>query len=82
MKQQINHLNSRQKNWVELNGDSRGMYNTNSQLKFNTTMLKSSLCDYSHSYILVKGTITVIGAGTTDTERDTNRNDKQAIFKN
>ena len=26
-------------------------------------MLKSSLCYYSHTYILVKGRITIIGAG-------------------
>ena len=27
-------------------------------------MLKSSLCDYSHAYILVSGTITVLNTGT------------------
>ena len=30
------------------------MNNTNSGIRFKTTMLKSSLCDYSHAYILVK----------------------------
>ena len=43
------------KNWVEINDESRGTYNVNSQIKFKTTMLKSSLCDYSDAYILVKG---------------------------
>ena len=33
----------------------------NSQIKFKTTMLKSSLCDYSDAYILVKGKITITG---------------------
>ena len=47
------------KTWVEINDDSRGTYNTNSQVKFKTSMLKSSLCNYSEPYILVKGTITV-----------------------
>ena len=28
----------------------------NSQIKFETLMLRSSLCDYSDAYILVKGT--------------------------
>ena len=42
------------KSWVEINGKSRGTYNINSQIKFKTTMLKSSLRDYSDSYILVK----------------------------
>ena len=30
---------------------------TNSQIKFKTSMLKSSLCDYSDGYIIVKGTL-------------------------
>ena len=47
------------KNWVEISDESRGTYNVNSQIKFKTTMLKSSLCCYSDAYILVKGTITV-----------------------
>ena len=46
----------RTKNWVEINDESRGTYNVNSQIKFKTTMLKSSLCDYSNAYILVKET--------------------------
>ena len=51
--------NIRTKNWVEINDNSGGIYNPNKQVKFKTTMLKSSLCDYSDSYILVEGTITV-----------------------
>ena len=47
------------KNWVEVNDKSRGKYNVNSQTKFKTTMLKSSLCDYSDAYILVKGKIAI-----------------------
>ena len=31
------------KNWVEINDDSRGTYNTNKQVKFKNAMLKSSL---------------------------------------
>ena len=49
----------RTKTWVEINNESRGTYNTNSQIKFKTAMLKSSLCDCSDVYILVKRTITV-----------------------
>ena len=51
------------KNWVEINDQSRGTYNVHSQIKFKTTMLKSILCDYSDAYILVKGRITITGAG-------------------
>ena len=49
----------RAKNWVEINDESKGTYSIGSQIKFKTTMLKSSLCDYSDSYILVKWNITV-----------------------
>ena len=35
------------KNWIGVNGESRGRYNVNSQINFKTTVLKSSLCDYS-----------------------------------
>ena len=30
----------RTKNWVEINDESRGVYNTGSQIKFKTTILK------------------------------------------
>ena len=50
----------RTKNWVEINDESRGTYNVNSQIKFKTTMLKSILCDYSDAYILVKGKIMML----------------------
>ena len=53
----------RTKNWVEINNHARGICNTNSQIKFKTSMLKSSLCDYSDAYILVSANITVVGAG-------------------
>ena len=61
-----------------INNDSLGTYNTNSQIKFKTTILKSSLCDYSNAYIFFKGIIRV--AANTSAARD--RNDKQVIFKN
>ena len=38
------------------------MYNTNSDIRFKTTILKSSLCDYSDAYIILKGRITITGA--------------------
>ena len=48
------------KNWVEVNDESRGTYNVNSQINFKTTMLKSRLCDYSDAYILVKELLLLI----------------------
>ena len=43
-------------------------------------MLKSSLCDYSDAYILVKGTITV--ANTEGAATAANNVNKKATFKN
>ena len=34
--------------------------NINSQSKFKSTMLKSSFCNYSDTYILVEGTIAIV----------------------
>ena len=67
---------------VEINDGSRGAYNVNSQIKFKTTMLKSSLCDYSDAYILVKGTITINGAGANDADRQADEIDQRVSFKN
>ena len=72
----------RTKNWVEINDESRGTYNVNSQIKFKTTMLKSSLCGYSDTYILVKGTITITGAGADAAARQADERDKGVAFKN
>ena len=70
----------RTKNWVEINDESRGAYNVNSQIKFKTTMLKSSLSDYSDAYILVRGTIGV--NNTAAAAAAVNNDDKKVIFKN
>ena len=70
----------RTRNWVEINDESRGVYNVNSEIKFKTTMLKSNLCDYSDAYILVKGTISVNNTATADAAA--NNNNKKVIFKN
>ena len=70
----------RTSNWVEINEESRGAYNINSQIKFKTTMLKSSLCDYSDAYIIVKGTISV--TNTAAAGAAANNINKKVIFKN
>ena len=67
------------KNCVEIN-DVRGSYNANSQIKFDTSMLRSSLCDYSNVYILVKGTTTI--APVPPPAANPNNNDKEVVFKN
>ena len=49
----------RTKNWAEINDEERETYNTNSRIKFKILILKSSLCDYSDVYILVKGIMSI-----------------------
>ena len=68
------------KNWVKINDELRGTYNVNSQIKFKTTMLKSSLCNHGDAYILGKGTITVNNTAAADA--DANNTNKKLIFKN
>ena len=49
----------RTKKWVEINDNSRGTYNTNSQIKFKTSMLRSILREFSDAYILVRGNTSI-----------------------
>ena len=70
----------RTRSWIAINDESRGAYNVNSQIKFKTTMLKSSLCDYSDAYILIKGTTSV--NNTAAQGAAVNNNNKKVIFKN
>ena len=58
------------------------MYNTNSKIKFKTSMVKSSLCNYSDAYILVSGTIIITGAGDDDAARQGDERNKVVIFEN
>ena len=70
----------RTKNWVEINDVIRGTYSPNKQIRFETAMLRSSLCDYSDAYILVKGNISV--NNTTAAGAAVNNINKKVIFKN
>ena len=65
---------------IEVNDDSRGTYTTNNHIKFKTSMLKSSLCDYSDEYILISGAITIIGAGNDDAVRQGYGRNKEVTF--
>ena len=67
-------------NWVEINDESRGTYSVNRQINFKTSMLRSSLCDYSDAYILVKGNISV--NNTAADGAAANNTNKKVIFKN
>ena len=56
------------------------MYHGNNEIKLKTTMLKSSLCDYSYVNILVNGTVIVANSAAKDV--DANNTNKKVIFKN
>ena len=68
------------KNWIEINDQSRGVYNNNSDIRFKTIMLKSSLCNYSDVYILVKGTITITGVEDDAAARQADETNKGVIL--
>ena len=70
----------RKRNWVEINDESRGTY-TGNDIRFKTTMLRSNLCDYADAYILVKGTITITGAGNDDAAKRLYERNEGVIFK-
>ena len=49
------------KKWYVIDSESKGNYSHENPIKFLTSSLESSLCDYSDAYILVTGNITVTG---------------------
>ena len=63
------------KKWVEVYDQSEGNYNFNKEIRIKKSTLSSDLCDYSDAYIVVKGNITVKGAGVA------NKQNKVVAFK-
>ena len=49
------------KKWFIIDSESKGNYSHQNSIRFLTSSLESSLCDYSDAYILVTGNITVTG---------------------
>ena len=49
------------KKWYIIDNEANGNYLPDNGIKFLTSSLKSSLCDYCDAYILVTGNITVTG---------------------
>ena len=49
---------------------------TGSDIKFKTTTLRSSFCDYADAYILIKRTIAITGAGHDDAARQADEGNK------
>ena len=65
------------KTWIEVHDLSGETYNTNKQIRFKTSMLRSDLCDFNGAYIVVKGIVTVSAD-----ERDRDEMNRQVILKN
>ena len=63
------------KKWIEIYDESGETYNANKDIRFKTPQLRSDLCDYNESYILVTGKITV-------TNPNNNAYDKKLGIKN
>ena len=58
-------------------------YNENKSIRFKTPMFRSNLCDYSDSYILVKGKITVTAPGENNIgDNIKDKKNRPLIFKN
>ena len=68
------------RNWIEINDEARGTYSPNKQIKFKTSLLRSSLYDYADAYILVKWNITV--NNTVDVAAAVNNTNKKVPFTN
>ena len=47
------------KKWIEVYDQSEGNYDVNKEIRIKTSMLRSDLCHFYDSYIVVKGDITV-----------------------
>ena len=64
--------------WLEVNDLTGSKYYDNKNIRFNTSMLRSYLCDKSDACIIVKGTIDLSAVAS-------NKNDKakrDVVFKN
>ena len=86
----INSLNSSQneypkfatKKWYVIDSESKGVYSHENEIKFLTSSLESSLCDYSDAYILVTGNISVKRRNAADTADIALGAITQVAFKN
>ena len=56
--------------------------NVQNYTRFKTIMLRCSLCNYSDAYILVKGRITITGAGADAAAKQADQRNKGVILKN
>ena len=67
---------------MEINDESRETYYSVGQTRFETSMLSSSLCNYSDEYIFESGSIKITKARTDNAATKIDRGHKGVIFKN
>ena len=71
----------RTRNWVEINDESRGK-NVNSNIIFETSMIRLDFYDYSDAYILSSGTITINGERDDAAAKRADERNEGVIFGN
>ena len=71
----------RTRNLVQINDESRETYTSN-DIRFETKIVRSNLCDYVDAYILVNGRIKITGAGDDGAARQADERNKGVKFKN
>ena len=69
------------KKWIEVHDQSGEIYNTNKQIRFKKSMLRSDLYDCSDTYIVVNGIIIVSATAGVNNIRD-KKNRPLAFKKN
>ena len=63
--------------WIKVHDQSGETCNTSKQVRFKTSMLRSDLFDFSDTYIVVKGIVTVSAD-----EKDRDEMNREVILKN
>ena len=66
------------KKYVGVNDLSSSQYSVNKNIRFKTSMLRSDLCDYRETYIVIKGTIDLLAAAAIKNDSA----EKNVAFKN
>ena len=57
--------------WIKVNDLSNGQYSVNKNIRCNTPMLRSDLCQYSDAHVVVKRTINLkIGVDDDKSQKD------------
>ena len=64
------------KKWIEVYDQSEKNYIPNKEIRIKTLILRWDLCDFSGTWIVVKGDITVEG------NNNANKRNKNLLFKN